>query len=365
MTKTLLIVINLKFNLNRRAQFVEFFKKNHRIFVCCPQDYSEPEIKGINYIYSKFLINSGTNIFYDILFVKELFVIKKRIKPELVLSFTIKPNIYSGFVFSNSSTIAIKTFTGLGYSFINNNLKAKIARTLLSVTLRPSDKIVVQNQNDFDLLKKTYKSVKLFKVNGSGIDFRNFTTPLMKNDFNRKIIFIGRLINDKGISVITNNLEELDLFLSSINVTLTVIGEYIPLNPDSITDSEYMKLKKAKSIKYIEGPLNLSKYYNESDLILNFSHREGLSRVIIEAMYYGNGVITNNNPGCYEMLVSNNINYIINTSDLSMLKRKIIEFYNLKSEIITRDRRVNSDHISSNFNSKVIFDSYCKIILKN
>ena len=365
MQKNLLVVINLKFNLNRRALFIELFKKDYNIYVCCPHDDSEPDIEGIRYIYSSFLDNSATNIFNDIRFAKELFTIKNKIKPDIVMSFTIKPNIYCGLVFFNKNITCIKTFTGLGYSFIKNDLKSKIARILLDVSIKSTDNLVVQNESDYRLLKNRYKKVKTYKVNGSGIDLRNFSIPKIKSHFHRNILFIGRLINEKGVNIITKNLNELDSFLSSININLFIIGEYHPNNPDSILESDYLKIKTAKSIKYIDGPINLNEYYSKSDLILNFSKREGLSRVIIEAMYFGNGVVTNNNPGCYEMLISNKINSKINSYDLSELKKKINEFYNLNSNTMYIARKDNNNHILTNFTSENIYNSYFKLMLND
>ncbi len=364
MLKNLLVIINLKFNLNRRALFVELFMKKYKIYVCCPQDFSEPEIDGVNYIYSNYLSNSGTSVLRDLLFVKELFYIKKKVKPSVVMSFTIKPNIYSGLVFFNENINCIKTFTGLGYSFIKNDTKSKIARKLLDISIRKKDNLILQNENDFKILKKRYSKANIFQVNGSGIDLRNFDKPIIKRDFHRNILFVGRLINEKGVGVLIDNLKELDLFFESINITLTVIGEYHPNNPDSITKSDYKKLKLAKTIKYFEGPINLNKFYSKSDLILNFSRREGLSRVIIEAMYFGNGVITNNNPGCYEMLIENKINSIINTFVIDCIKQKINDFYNLDLNQIYNSRKANNRHILSNFTSQEIYNSYQKLLFE-
>ena len=102
----------------------------------------------IEFIELKKLARKGTNPINDLLLVNELRKIYKRNNLDVVLQYTIKPNIYGTLAASLSNTKTICTVTGLGYTFLNKNLTSKIAHQLYRFAFKKADKILFQNTDD-------------------------------------------------------------------------------------------------------------------------------------------------------------------------------------------------------------------------
>tara|TARA_B110000483_G_C18193068_1_gene541780 strand:- start:1577 stop:2662 length:1086 start_codon:yes stop_codon:yes gene_type:complete len=359
MKTNLLVVINTKFNVNRRKEFLLLFLSDYEVHICCPQNNKITDENKFTYHYSKFLAGNSQSIFQDIRFAGELLKLKNKINPDVVLSFTIKPIIYSSFIFHKS--FIISTFTGLGYSFEKHNITTFIAKLLLKFSSLFINEVVVQNLDDKIKLEKLLRR-KINLVSGSGIDFNNFNVPNINKKFHKTVLVVGRLIKAKGFSILLENLEELTKVLKSFKINLIIIGDYEKDNPDSITINDYNLIKSTDNITYKENTENIEHYYKISDFILTLSNREGLNRVNIEGMYFGLGVITLSNPGCHEMLINSPINLKMNIFNIQKINNFLKAYYSFTEKEILFHRVLNSKHITNNYSSLVVFNQYKKII---
>ena len=358
MKKKVLVLINTKFNVDRRKEFLLLYSLNHDVHISCPQNTEIIDVNDFTYHFSKYLSGNSKSIYRDIKYIAELRKLKMRINPDLVLAFTVKPIIYSSFIFYKS--FVISTFTGLGYTFEKNNITTFIAKVLLRFSSLFINELVVQNSDDKIKLEKHLRR-KINLVSGSGIDFNNFSSPNINKKFKKSILIVGRLIKAKGFSILLENLDELTKTLNRHKVNLIIIGDYEKDNPDSISVDDYNLIRASDKIKYVEETKNIDHYYKLSDFILTLSNREGLNRVNVEGMYFGLGIITLLNPGCHEMVIDSPINLKMNLFDLKEINLFLDDYYSLSQNDLFFNREMNSKHIISNYSSLRIFDQYKEI----
>ena len=358
MKKIVLVLINTKFNADRRKEFLLLYSLNHDVHLFCPQNTEIRDEIAFTYHFSKHLSGNSKSIFKDIKYIAELRKLKARINPYLVLAFTVKPIIYSSFIFYRSFVIA--TFTGLGYTFEKKNISTFTAKTLLRFSSLFINELVVQNSEDEIILEKQLRR-KINVVSGSGMDFNNFSSPDINNEFKKSILVVGRLIKAKGFLILLENLKELTNIFDKHKVELIIIGDYEKDNPDSISRDDYNLIKSSYKITYVKETKSIDYYYKLADLIITLSGREGLNRVNVEGMYFGLGIITLLNPGCHEMVIDSPINLKMNTLDLTEVNRFLDAFYSLSQDDLLFNRERNSKHIVGNYSSLRVFHQYKEI----
>ena len=212
MSKNLIIVTNSSSNLlNFRGQLIKrMIDENFLVTVIIPKnDYSKDFENEVLKLGAKTLTipldRAGTNPFRDLLTYKALKSVFQKLKPDVVLSYTSKPIIYSGLAIGKDTKIKFfPNLTGLGYGFTEEfQLKRKIInfilKSLYKLSLRFSSTIIFQNPDDEKLFKKLNitNGKKTFVINGSGVDLK-FYSPI---SLPSKPIFLmlSRLVADKGV----------------------------------------------------------------------------------------------------------------------------------------------------------------------
>jgi len=142
------IVANTAWNiLNfRRALILELLKNKFEVVVIAPGDKYVREIEklGVKFIPLSNLKRKGTNPFKELVLVREFYKIYKREKIDLCLNYTIKPNIYSTIAGSLIGVKMVCTVTGLGYSFLNDNLVSRLAKYLYRIAFRRASVVIFQ-----------------------------------------------------------------------------------------------------------------------------------------------------------------------------------------------------------------------------
>lgn len=180
---TLLLSDNgLRALLNFRLDVINhFLNKNYNVVLVYPKSTSEPELlKKIPEqckVYDVFMIPTGNNPLKDFSYFRQLKRIFKTEKPDIVFNYTIKPNIYGTFAAKLLKIKVIDMVAGLGYVFTGNGIKNIIARTLYKTALRMSDRVIVLNTYNYDLLlanKFVQKEQLILFKGGEGVNLQQF-----------------------------------------------------------------------------------------------------------------------------------------------------------------------------------------------
>ena len=339
--------------VNARFPLGDFFKnQGHLVRYACPK----PPIKSD--VFDLTISRSKPSPFLLIVALKKLLKIETDEKIDCILSFRLTSNILnylSSFFGQEKKRVAV--ITGLGYAFVYKKLKYKILRNIICFFYQIAEKrltIVAQNNDDLNDLNLKKGKVIL----GSGILQNNLSNNInVDNIKTKKLLFVGRLLKSKGIKKAINVFKKNKK--SNPNIKLIIAGDIDIDNPDSISNEELLELNKIEGVEFLNYVSDMSKIYSKCDILLFPSvYREGIPRVIIEALSYGLTIITYDMPGCKEtisnngLLVKNNFennayNYIntISANDLIDNKKKSLKIFNEK------------------FSSKIIFPQYLKTIL--
>lgn len=236
--------------------------------------------------------------------------IMHRLKPEVVLCYTIKPVIWGGLAaWMCGIGQSFSLVTGLGYAFMNKGgtmarLVGWFARILYRASLKSSRKVFFQNPDDM----REFVNLGLVKteqcavLSGSGVDLDHFRFSsrerAMGSERNRfSCLLIARLLWDKGIGEYVAAARAIKKQYPQVRFQLA--GGLDP-NPISISRSDLDRWINEGVIEYL-GPLkDVRPSLSKCDLYVLPSYREGTPRTVLEAMAIGRPIITSDAPGCRE-----------------------------------------------------------------
>ena len=294
---------------NFRLGLIKKLLVDNEVYILGKKDYSSKYLKKIGCKILNIDIDPhGKSISKEIILFLEYFKLIKKIKPDIYLGFTIKPNIYGSIISKFFNVKSISNITGLGEVFIKGGFLKTIIILLYKFSIRYSNFIFLQNKSDLNYFKNTkiiiYNNYKLLP--GSGINLKNYLFNKKKiNKKHFKFLYVGRIIREKGVLELINAFKKIKK--TKKKISLTLIGKKDRNLQLNFNDKFY------PSIKHLNYKKKIKKYYKKSDCFIMPSYREGLSRSILEAASLSLPILASNVPGCKELVQNNKNGYLFNT----------------------------------------------------
>jgi glycosyltransferase involved in cell wall biosynthesis len=329
----------------RLALIKKLISRGYKVSVASPGDKFSNNLQkklkdlGVD-IYIFKLSRIGLNIFKDFISLLEIYRILVNLKPNVVISYTAKPVIYSGLILKFFKKISYyPLITGLGYAFSEGNtIKQKILKfvmiKLYTQGLKSSDKIIFQNKDDQALFLK----LKIFKkknlsyiVNGSGVDLSFY--PLTSLPSKPIFLMIARLLVVKGVREFVEAAKIVRLRFP--NAKFKLVGG-LDQNPSSISSKELHLWIKQGNIEYLGELKSVHSILQSSKFFVLPSYREGLPRSILEALSTGRPIITTDTPGCRETVIHQKNGLLVPVRDVTALAKAMIKLLNGKDEAIKK-----------------------------
>ena len=313
-------------------------KKNYHVYILAKKDRYSFYLKKIG---AKVLFldiaPSSTNLFSEIKTIMSYWKNISLIKPQAVLNFTIKNNIY-GSIVCNLQKISYSSNTaGFGNVYINSSFKYYIIKKIYEISLKFTNLIFCQNNEDYFYLLKSLNIQKknICLLPGSGIKIESVNkiikTQKLKNKF-FTFLYIGRFIKNKGIlDLVTAFLE---LKKKIFNIQLFLVGyERNNKNASNLKKKIYKISKKKNSIKIFDFTKKPFNFMLKSDCIVVPSYKEGLSKTILEAGLANKICLASNVAGCNQIIKNNKNGFLFTPGNVNELEKKMLSIFKLKNKV--------------------------------
>ncbi len=338
--KKIALVANTTWNIyNFRLNVIDkLIAEGHKVIVIAPIDeyieYKE-RYQSVEHFHLRTMDRDSTNPLRDLLLITELTRKYKRIKPDLILHYTNKPNIYGGIAAKLSGIPSIAMVTGLGYAFIHNGWIQKITTYLYRATAKFHKKFIFENIEDRELFTelKILSKDQGVSIKGCGVNttyFHPYPNGIEKPPHDLVFTFIGRLLYDKGIKEFVEAAKLIKAQYPSIK--FWIVGELDPDNPATV-DSEDLNSWTANKIVYYHGfNRDVRPFISKSDCVVLPSYREAIPRTITEAMAMGKAVITTDVAGCREAVDVGKNGYLAEVRSVTSLADAMKSFIELNPQ---------------------------------
>ena len=329
--KILVVSPKNKTVFNFRGDLIkDMIAKGNEVYVTGPnKDYIEDIMSlGVKEFIEIPLIKDNTSVTGDFAYLKKLKSVMKKVQPELVFAYTIKPVIYGSIAAKSCGIRKIYPMvTGLGRVYASESLKTKavriITKVLYQTAFKACNKVIFQNPDDVEeFVSGNYlPENKCVVVNGSGVNMERF----YRSSFPEKPVFlmVSRIIKEKGVLDFAKAARAVKKKVP--DARFIILGGY---------DKSIGALKEEDIKEYIDdGSIELpgevkdpvSFYSQSSVFVLPSYYREGLPRTILEGMSCGRPIITTDWTGCREPIEDGVNGFLIPIKNPKELAKKMYE----------------------------------------
>jgi glycosyltransferase involved in cell wall biosynthesis len=275
------------------------------------------------------LRRAGTSPVDDVRTLVDLWRLMRRIRPDAVLGYTVKPVIYgtlAAWLAGVPNRYAL--ITGLGYAFQGDGQRRRLqtlVQGLYRLALSKVKKVFFQNPDDEALFRQRgllLPEIPSVVVNGSGVDVSSFSPePLPSGSV--RFLLIARLLGDKGVREYAEAARRVRARHPQARFSL--VG-WIDENPDAIQASELEDWVAAESVDYLGRLSDVRPAVAACSVYVLPSYREGTPRTVLEAMAMGRAVITTDAPGCRETVVEGQNGFLVPVKSVEALEQAMLKF---------------------------------------
>ena len=332
----------------------------NEIIVSAPFDdkcsyFTEAGYKVINTSFNR----KGTNPIADLMLLFRYLRILRIHVPDVVLSYTIKPNLYGGMACRICQTPQIANITGLGVAVENPGPLQRLTTLLYSVALRRTKMVFFQNEANMQFfLRRGMVKGDYRLIPGSGVNLEWHKPQEYPDESIIRFIFIGRVIKEKGIEQYLAAAAYIRMRYPST--------EFIVMGG---CEGDYLERLRALNnegvITYIGRQHDVRPFIGASHCTIHPSfYPEGMSNVLLESCAACRPVITTNRPGCREVVEDGVTGFLIKQCDSIDLIDKIERFialpYSKKKEMGMRAR----NKVELQFNREIVINAYLEELSK-
>lgn len=298
----ILILANMDIGLYkfRKELIKELLDQGHEVYISLPDgDLIRPfEKMGCTFI-DTYVDRRGINPKTDFKLFLDYRRMIKEVNPDLIITYTIKPNIYGGIAALLAGKQYVANITGLGTAFENAGLLRTVAVSLYRFALKKAKVIFFENGGDRDELLSfgCCDKKRTIVLNGAGINTETYSYQPYPNNEVVKFLFIGRVMKEKGIDELFEATRR--LISEGEKCFLDVVGPFEEDYRDRLDQYE-----KDGWLKYHGYQEDVKPFIAACDCFVLPSYHEGMANTNLECASSGRPIITSNIPGCKEAVIS-------------------------------------------------------------
>lgn len=336
--KRVLLVSNSAWNLYHfRRPIIEALKEEDmEVMAAAPADaYARrlEEQSGVLFYALSRLRRRSFNVWNNLLLLVELWRLYRLERPDLVIHFTIKPNIFGAWAARLTGVKAVCVVTGLGYTFLHRGWVQTLTAMMYRWAFRRVEMVVFENRSDRQLFldRDIVHHGNSLAVNGCGIDTEFYSPSGLPQPPLRSFVFIGRLLTDKGIVEFVEAARRVKARYP--DAKFEVVGELDIDNPASITAEQFGRWRSEGLIDWVGQVDDVRPYIARSSWVVLPSYREGLSRTLLEAMSMERPIITTDVPGCAETVDTGKNGFLVPPAHVEALAQAMLSACRVKAKV--------------------------------
>lgn len=347
-----------------RKELIEsFVEKGYKILISCPYGPKFDLIKGIPFEYDNPLIDRrGTNVFKDFSLLLHYYKVLKKFRPNVLLTYTAKPNVYASLAANWLRIPVINNLTGLGSVVKERGIKKAFIMWLFKIAYRKSACMMFQNETNMNvalglgMVKGDYRLIP-----GSGVNVDRYPVQSYPDGGDGKngepIVFnyIGRIMHDKRVDDYIEAAKRIKEEYPRTEFNL--LGFIEPTENHYEHDLEVLEEKGV--VIYRGSQKDVKPFIARAHCTIHPStYGEGMSNVLLESASSGRVLITTDNPGCRETVVDGKSGFIYHGEDVSELTSCIERFLSLSNEARRQMGLNGRNHIEEYFSRAIVVDAY-------
>src|SRR5699024_4176021 len=331
----------------------------YEVYFSVPQDKDNKRVQSIVKIGATYMHTPidrrGMNPLNDFKLIKSYNKIIRDINPDIILTYTIKPNIYGSYVANKFKIPVIMNITGLGTSLVSGRLKSFI-KSLYKYAGNKSETVFFQNESnrEFFIINGLVRENKTQLIPGSGVNIERFL-PDSKSDHKStmNLLFIGRVMKEKGIEEFLSTASSLSTKYK--NIEFQILGFF--------EEEKYKKIIEENTnsnIKYLGVSSDVRNEIRNADCVVNPSYHEGMSNVLLESAAMGKPLLASNIPGCKEIIDDGCNGFLFESQSVDSLEKTVVKLIELNPDQRDRMGKKSREKAVKEFDRQIVVNKYLK-----
>lgn len=336
----------------RKMLIEDLIERGNKIYICLPNGECIEELEkiGCNFIETP-IDRRGLNPITDLGLYRKYKKIIKKEKPDYVITYTIKPNIYGAIACRIKKVPYAVNITGLGTAFQKNNWLKKLVVFLYKVALKKVSVVFFENVENKEVFVEEgiITEEKSCVLNGAGVNLTDFPYVAMEEKENTSFLFIGRIMREKGVQELFEAIEKIKKEYPQTEFNF--IGGFEENYADTIKE-----MQSKGYIKYHGSVKNVQDFIAASACTILPSYHEGMSNALLESAAMGRALITSNIHGCKEAVIENGNGFLCKVQDSESLYSAITRFIELPFEEKQKMGEMSRKHVEENFDKRKVVE---------
>ena len=344
-----------------RKELIEELLKTNSLVVASRISGYEKEIESLGArIIEVSMERRKVNPIEEFLTFRNFRKILRKEKPDLVITYTIKPNIYGGIACRSLKIPYAVNITGLGTAFQKKGMLRKLVTIMYKVSLKKAKVVFFENSENMQIFidEKIITKNQACLLNGAGVNLERYSLLEYPKDCETtRFLFIGRVMKEKGINELFDAMKR--LVSDGISCSLDVLGGY---------EEDYADIIK----KYeTEGWLHYHGYQKDVRPFIEKCHcfvlpswHEGMANTNLECAASGRPLITSNIAGCKEAVVDGKSGFLAEKQNAVSLYEVMKKFTQLSYEERNAMGLVGHKHMADVFDKQKVVMSTVKAIYR-
>lgn len=334
-----------------RKELLQELKKKGEVVISMPFLGHEDDFQALGFRCINTEINRrGINPFQDYKLYRFYKKLIKNEKPDKVITYSIKPNVYAGFLCRRMKIPYYVNVQGLGTAFQSDPM-ATIATKMYKIGLKKAEVVFFENQFNADefVNRNIVRKEKEVVLNGAGVNLDLYKyQPYPSEDDGIHILYLGRIMKEKGV----------DETFNAMRIVKAKYKERVVFDVVGFFEDEYKetveKLVEDGVIVFHGFQPDPKPYYAMAHCVVLASYHEGMSNVLLEAAATGRALITTDIPGCREAVDEGISGYLCKKQDIGTLVVCMEKFINQDSFIREEIGIKGRDKMEKEFDKKSI-----------
>ncbi|WP_158622813.1 glycosyltransferase family 4 protein [Aquabacterium soli] len=363
------LILNSSWNIvNFRSGLVNAIQaRGHQVLALSPHDAHTDRLKTLGCDHANLpMQTTGLNPIADITLLVRLLLILRKEQPDVILSYTIKPNIYGSLAARVLGIPVINNVAGLGMAFTREGWLKTLVSRLFRFAFAKSHTIFFQNEDDRRMFvdKRLASEHQTVRLPGSGVDLDKFRPPHRRpHSGGMTFILVARLLREKGVA---DFVAAARLLRSDFpNASWRIVGFLEPNHPAFVSESEMHTWVTEGTVTF-DGPRDdVRQALCEADcMVLPSYYREGVPRSLLEAAAMGLPLITCDTVGCRDAVTAGTSGLLCaprDPTDLARCMRQILEMSEEARAAMGREGRLKMER---EFGESRIVEAYMDAITR-
>lgn len=345
-----LVVANFDVGLYkfRKELLQEILNSGHEVYISLPNgDLVRPLVDmGCQFIETE-LDRRGMNPITDLKLIGKYRKILNQVKPDLVITYTIKPNVYMGMLCKNRSIPYVINITGLGTAFQSHGVMLKVFVEMYKFACEKAQTVIFENCENMQIFKDygIVKEQQCLLNNGAGVNLEEYPFTAYPNDEQIRFLFVGRVMQEKGIDELFEAARRIKKEYD--NVYFDIVGPYEDDYKD-VTE----QLVNDGVIEYHGFQEDVKPFIEKAHCFVLPSWHEGMANTNLESAAMARPIITSNIHGCLEAVEDGETGFLAEPKNAYDLYSKMKTFIDLPYDKKVEMGQASHNHIAGKFDKK-------------